>query len=139
MSDRIRDKRGMRFSIATLLFLMLCLGGYLSGYLVGFDRGKQGAVDATIYVKSYPVGDLISPSNSRAAASDFDRLIDAIVTTVSPGQWMEDGAGNGEIQPFPANMSLVVSQNQSNHEAISAYFEQLRKTKAASKGMPAAK
>jgi hypothetical protein len=126
---RLHEKRAFRFSIATLLFLMLCLGGYLAGYRRGFDSGKQAASDATLFVKTYPVGDLIASRHPFAQqAADFDSLIDAIVTTVSPSDWMENGTGDGEIQPYPSNLSLVISQSQANHKKIVELLQRLRKT-----------
>jgi hypothetical protein len=131
MAEQVRKKRVLRFSVAAMLFLMLCLGGYLGGYRVGFNRGTQDAANATIFVRTYPVADLLTPKNPAATASpDFDELIDVIVATVSPKDWMEKGTGDGEIQPFPSNMSLVVAQNQANHQAIADLLEGLRKSQA---------
>jgi hypothetical protein len=128
MSDRIQRKPLVRFSIAALLFIMLCLGGYLGGYRVGFQAGLTKATDSQLIVLTYPVADLIQPSNSLAASSaNFDTLIDLIVTTIAPNAWMESGTGNGEIQPFPSNVSLVISQTQANHKAIAALLAHLRK------------
>jgi len=36
-----------------------------------------------------------------AAQADFDSLIDLIQSTVSADSWMENGTGEGEVQPFP--------------------------------------
>ena len=63
----------------------------------------------------------------RAANADFDSLIDLIVSTVEPDTWTENGGGEGEIQPFPTNLSLVVSQTQEVHEQIADLLEQLRR------------
>jgi general secretion pathway protein D len=62
-----------------------------------------------------------------AANADFDSLIDLIVSTVEYDTWMENGSGEGEIQPFPTNLSLVVSQTQRVHEQIVDLLEQLRR------------
>lgn len=62
-----------------------------------------------------------------AAAADFDSLIDLIVSTVEHDSWMENGTGEGEIQPFPTNLSLVISQTQRVHEQITDLLEQLRR------------
>lgn len=62
-----------------------------------------------------------------AAAADFDSLIDLIVSTVEHDSWMENGTGEGEIQPFPTNLSLVISQTQRVHEQIADLLEQLRR------------
>jgi len=62
-----------------------------------------------------------------AASADFDSLIDLIVSTVEFDSWMENGTGEGEIQPFPTNLSLVISQTQRVHEEIADLLEQLRR------------
>jgi general secretion pathway protein D len=62
-----------------------------------------------------------------AAQADFDSLIDLIVSTVAHDSWMENGTGEGEIQPFPTNLSLVISQTQRVHEEIADLLEQLRR------------
>ena len=62
-----------------------------------------------------------------AAMADFDSLIDLIVSTVEHESWMENGTGEGEIQPFPTNLSLVISQTQRVHEQIADLLEQLRR------------
>ena len=61
------------------------------------------------------------------AQADFDSLIDLIVSTVEHDSWMENGTGEGEIQPFPTNLSLVISQTQRVHEQIADLLEQLRR------------
>src|SRR5688500_15241778 len=106
MSDSPRRKPFIRFSIGALLFLMLCLGGYLTGYRAGYERGNERAVDTKLTVVSYSVGDLITSRNVFRNV-DYDSLVDLIVTTVAPETWMANGTGNGEIQPFPKNLSLV--------------------------------
>jgi hypothetical protein len=123
----IRDKRAFRFSIAALLFLMLCLGGYLSGYRIGYQTGEQDADDAKVYVVTYPVGDLLAVGpTATATTADYDQLIDQIVTTVAPSSWMENGAGDGEIQPFPTGKSVVISQNRKNHQGVASFLERMR-------------
>lgn len=62
-----------------------------------------------------------------AAAADFDSLIDLIISTVEHDSWMENGTGEGEIQPFPTNLSLVISQTQRVHEQIADLLQQLRR------------
>jgi hypothetical protein len=127
----IRDKRAFRFSIAALLFLMLCLGGYLSGYRIGHQTGEQDADDAKVYVVTYPVDDLLAVnSTATASTADYDKLIDQIVTTVSPTSWMENGTGEGEIQPFPSGKCVVISQNRKIHQGVSSLLELMRKAQA---------
>jgi hypothetical protein len=129
--DREPRRRSLfRFSIARLLFLMLCVGGYLGGYRTGYSSGKQAADDALISLISYPVGDLLSPTATGAAAGDYDFIIDHIVRTVSPNSWMNSGSGEGEIQPFPNGRCLIIAQNRVAHEKISALLEVMRKAQA---------
>lgn len=133
MASQLGSKRLIRFSIATLLFAMLCLGGYLSGYRVGFDAGEQEGVNQLIasvnrppyFIKTYAVGDLIV---SPAGVATFDGLVDAILLHVAPHDWVENGTGVGEITPFPPNLSLVISQNEANHQAIAALLAQFRQS-----------
>ena len=42
-----------------------------------------------------------SGAQGGGAQADFDSLIDLIVSTVESDSWMENGTGQGEIQPFP--------------------------------------
>lgn len=62
-----------------------------------------------------------------AASADFDSLIDLITSTIEHDSWMENGTGEGEIMPFPTNLSLVISQTQRVHEQIADLLEQLRR------------
>jgi hypothetical protein len=80
---------------------------------------------------TYPVPDLIIPidePDTPAARQDaMDGLIDLIVSTVEHESWLENGTGEGEIQPFMANNSLVISQTGRVHDQIADLFEQLRR------------
>jgi general secretion pathway protein D len=62
-----------------------------------------------------------------AAQADFDTLINLIKSTIEPLSW-DDQGGSGTIQPFPGNLSLVVSATQQVHEEIRDLLEQLRKS-----------
>lgn len=61
-----------------------------------------------------------------AAMADFDSLIELIKTTISPDSW-DDTGGAGAIEPFPINLSLVISQTQDVHEQIADLLDQLRR------------
>ncbi|MDA1051586.1 MAG: general secretion pathway protein GspD [Planctomycetota bacterium] len=61
-----------------------------------------------------------------AALADFDTLIELITSTIKPDTWDEVG-GPGAIEPFPTNLSLVISQTQDVHEQIADLLEQLRR------------
>ena len=60
------------------------------------------------------------------AQADFDTLIELITATIAPDTW-DDVGGDGSIQGFPTNLSLVVSQTQEVHEQIADLLEQLRR------------
>ena len=60
------------------------------------------------------------------AQADFETLIELIQTTVEPDSWEELG-GEGAIDGFQGNLSLVVSQTQDVHEQIADLLEQLRR------------
>ena len=83
----------------------------------GLGGGGNGSVPPIGVMPGAPGG---------AANADFDSLIDLIVSTVEHDTWMENGTGEGEIQPFPTNLSLVISQTQRVHEQIADLLEQLR-------------
>lgn len=96
-------------------------------------------------VRTYYVADLVVPlpeplplrklladqesgtrSPSKAVAPDFETLIDLITKQVEPDSWSAQG-GNGEIESFPTNLSLVVSQSAQAHRKIEELLSQLRR------------
>ncbi len=50
------------------------------------------------------------------AGEDFDSLIDTIVSTIESDAWQENTNGDGDTQPFPNNLKLIISQSQRVHE-----------------------
>jgi len=98
----------------------------------------QAALPASVLAQTNAFGKLpqsrarpIRYSNSRSGfggvtEADFDPLIQLITSTISPDSW-EDNGGNGAIEPFVANLSLVVSQTQEVHEQIRDLLDQLRR------------
>ncbi|NOY40524.1 MAG: general secretion pathway protein GspD [Planctomycetes bacterium] len=91
------------------------------GMALAQQMGAPGSPSASAPLRSGPGG------LGGAASADFDSLIDLIVSTVAFDSWMENGTGEGEIQPFPTNLSLVISQTQRVHEEIADLLEQLRR------------
>jgi general secretion pathway protein D len=81
-----------------------------------------GGTPATGSASSVPFG----PPGGGGAQADFQSLIDLIQNTVAPQTWNTVG-GQGAIQPFATNLSLVVSQTQEVHEEIADLLEQLRR------------
>ncbi|QDU74363.1 hypothetical protein Pan97_13700 [Bremerella volcania] len=81
----------------------------------------------------YPVKDLVRYDSitgreltKRGVTGEFDRLIDAITTTVEPESWEELG-GPGSLAPFPYADCLVVSQIGDVHRKVAELLEQVRK------------
>jgi general secretion pathway protein D len=66
------------------------------------------------------------PPTVGGGQADFQSLIDLIQQTVEPTTWNTVG-GQGAIQPFNTNLSIVVSQTQEVHERIADLLEQLRR------------
>ncbi|MCA9260835.1 MAG: M48 family metalloprotease [Planctomycetales bacterium] len=104
-----------------------------------------GAPDADekLFVVTYNVADLVKPLPTSGVnvtsgqlltmaiepqiPPDFDSLIDLIVSTVAHDSWMKSGVGQGELQPYPTKLSLVVSQTRSVHQQIADLLAQLRR------------
>jgi general secretion pathway protein D len=88
--------------------------------LAQFQAG--GNAPAMGSTPSIPFG----PPTGGGSQADFQSLIDLIQNTVSPTTWNTVG-GQGAIQPFATNLSIVVSQTQEVHEEIADLLEQLRR------------
>ncbi|MEQ8838974.1 MAG: hypothetical protein RID07_19365, partial [Lacipirellulaceae bacterium] len=79
-------------------------------------------------VRVYRVDDLIwVPSTGEL---DFDSLIDILVSSVEHDSWMENGTGDGEVQPYSPGM-LVITQTRRIHQQIETLFSTMREVKAA--------
>ena len=125
-------RRFFRFSLLTLMLATTCVAGYFSGWHWGTQERQQEIADATVFTKIYQVGDLVTPitpnpGKTGAASADFDPLVELIVSTIEHDSWMENGTGNGQIQPFPSNLSLVVSNTGKTHDGITELLQQLRR------------
>ncbi len=57
---------------------------------------------------------------------DFDVLISLIQDTVFPDSWADTGTGEGTIQAFPPNLSLIVTQSQKVQDEIRDLLKKLR-------------
>ena len=97
----------------------------------------DGSVSGTSLAQFQPLGGNASASGSTpsipfgapqrgGAQADFSSLINLIQQTVAPTTWNTVG-GQGAIQPFDTNLSLVVSQTQEVHEEIVDLLDQLRR------------
>jgi len=85
-------------------------------------RGGGGGGPVAGSTPSIPFG----PPTVGGGQADFASLIELIQNTVAPQTWNTVG-GQGAIQEFRTNLSIVVSQTQEVHEEIADLLEQLRR------------
>jgi general secretion pathway protein D len=88
--------------------------------LAQFQPGNNAPVSGS--TPNIPFG----PAAGGGSQADFQSLISLIESTVAPQTWSNVG-GQGAIQPFATNLSIVVSQTQEVHEQIADLLEQLRR------------
>lgn len=81
-------------------------------------------------IRVYVVNDLVREGSSLVWTddADFDPLIDVIIATVESDSWLENGTGEGEVQPLSPGM-LVVAQTRRVHERIADLLQQIREAK----------
>lgn len=132
MAERQSTLRLGRWTAIALLLIALATVAYREGFHRGYepDGLDAASTSSSLMIVTYPVADLIASTPSRVLqkpTSDFDPLIDLIVSTIEHDSWMENGTGEGEIQPFPTNGSLVIAQTKRVHKQISDLLEQLRR------------
>ncbi len=133
MPEMEKPKRHwFRFSLATLLFVSLCLGGLLAGYKSGYRRGyNSGAADRydeTQAVETYSTAAVVwpdLPADERVKA--VEELKALITSTVLPDIWAT-GTGN-EIRDFPENQSLIITAPGTAHREIRDLLQQLENLK----------
>ena len=82
-----------------------------------------------IYSVVYSVAGLVrvdkKPVRGKRPELDFAPLIEKIEAKVAPKSWAAAG-GEGKLQTFARNTSLVVSQTSAVHEELSKFLEKLR-------------
>lgn len=117
--------RKLRFSLATILFLMLCLGGYLAGHKQGFQAGKKVWDIIPVHAMVYLASDLLD------SETELDDIVAGITSEVVPECWDSEG-GNCSVKPFAKNNSLVVQANAYVHEQVVEHLQSLRAEKVAS-------
>jgi hypothetical protein len=125
-------RRWARFSLATLLFASLCIGGLLGGYQSGYRRGySSGAAqryDEAQSVETYSTEVIVWPDlPADERAKGVDELKELITSTVAPEVWTS-AAGN-EIRDFPQNQSLVITAPGYVHREIRDVFTQIESLK----------
>lgn len=128
MATPSRGKRVFRVSLAGLLFITLCACGFFAGYRRGYQNGGRDRQD-TVYLISYPVGDLTAPPANGGAPAPIspEKLVSLLQSEVAPESWMSNGKGNGELQYFAQNSSLIISQSERGHEHVLTALSILRR------------
>lgn len=122
--EQRKKRRWLRFSFATMLFLIACLCGFMGGYRSGYFSGDRAWKYNKVYAVSYTVSDLVATSKSPGAVQvsepDFENLVLAVndVTT--------DLKGLCEVRPNRTNLSLIVSSNSVGHLRIAKMLNGLR-------------
>lgn len=121
-------KRWLRFSLGTLLFVSLCIGGLLAGYQSGFRSGYNSGEairhDETQVTETYSTMAFIWPDLSPdERAAQVAQLKELIQNTIATSIWA-DSAGN-QIRDFPKSQSLIVTAPGSVQREIKELFAQL--------------
>jgi len=124
-------RHAFRFGLATLLFVVLLVSGFLAGVKAGFHRGYSAGQaqreKETPITKVYPVASLVlASSDAPAADADFATVIDLITSSIAQESWDCVG-GRGSINGFPASLSLVVNQTPEVHERIAILLKDMER------------
>ena len=104
---------------------MLCIGGILTGFQVGYYWGIERRRDETQFAKVYSVADAIYV-DSVSQEPDFDSLFAVLKSSIDPASWSDVG-GPGAIQVMAQRPPMVViSQTGKNHDAINSVLNELK-------------
>jgi len=124
--------RWMRFSVATLLFVVFCFAGFFAGYRTGV-RFLQD--DVSMDVRTYSVDDLLTGTDEERRMSQVRGIIAEITETINPSNWEEVG-GEGFIvtmggteKPFGAPDHLKVVALGKDQQQIRKLLAELRRRK----------
>lgn len=134
------NRHALRYSIAFVLFVCLCVAGALAGYREGFSEGYASGTakrqSEEPFVKVYEVGDLIRSASAHADSKsigqqlDFSPLMEAVQTIVDPDEWEVLG-GPCAMAPLPWLESLAVNATSGVHERLDSFFGDLSSVKVA--------
>ena len=101
-------------------------GNQFGGQGFGFGGNQYGNNDpqrGTPYFGSIGQG---GGQQGGISLQDFTTLINLIQQTVSSDSWEQNGSGNGTIQAFPPNLSLIVTNSQKVQDEIRDLLKKLR-------------
>lgn len=128
--------RSARYSLGTLLFLVVLVSGFYAGRSRGIDVAKSDWVKVPVYTKTYNVGDIVLTDKAAQVQAnkssdqprplggiteaDFEVLIDDIERTIFPNVW---GTGTEtRIRPQVATLSIVVTGNATVHYELEQFL-----------------
>ena len=115
----------LRFSLATLLFLVFCLAGFFAGFYYGAKAGRSYWRGESQEVRLYNVSDLLSPGGEDTQKREFAALIARIQNAVGPSLWREVG-GTGYVQVHNDGMHLEVLCPWKDHRQVKQAIVDLR-------------
>jgi hypothetical protein len=128
MAESRRWRGLLRFNLAALMFLTLCVCGYLGSYRYGERAGAKKQYDESYFIKTYSLADLlIETSGDDDRDKQAAAIAEKLKSTVAPASWTAPDMPHGEIQVFPRNGSLIIGQHGTVHDQIAAAIEKLRK------------
>ena len=105
------------------------LGGGGGGNPFGAPGAQSGLGNPTYGGPAYgrpAFGSVGGSSVGGISLQDFTPLIDLIQSTISSDTWADTGQGEGTIQAYPANLSLVVNNTQEVQDQIVDLLKKLR-------------
>ena len=113
-----------RFTLTTLIIVLLFVIGYFSGFRAGFDSGLQRLKHDTVYAEYYPVADLVTPLKGKGPQREieYDTLIDMIKATIHPQEWNDVV----DIHPIPESRQIAVFQTAATHAKVLDLLTTLR-------------
>lgn len=115
-----------QFTVRTLLFVMLCVGGTIAGFQFGYYRGQEERRLQSFVTKVYTLAD-VAPVDAKSGQYDLDAVVDLLTSKIDVESW-DDVGGPGSISGFTWEPpTVVVRQSVANHEAIAALLDDLRK------------
>lgn len=117
-----------QFTLRTLLFVMLCVGGMLTGFQCGYQSGAESRRQKTFTTRVYPVADLtLDPATNQP---DLDNLLALIEQSIDPASWDTVGGPGSASGLGLIPSSIVISQSGKNHDAIAQLLDDLRRAQA---------
>ncbi|MCA9215375.1 MAG: von Willebrand factor type A domain-containing protein [Planctomycetales bacterium] len=109
-TDRTRKSRRwwVLSAVAAAVVVAIGLANYPIHHIVAERDAKEVPLVSDGSLRETELARSIATSPSDQPAEDFGELVDLITETIAPSSW-EDVGGEGSIQGYPSNLSLVVA------------------------------